>query len=65
MAETSLKRLARAIKALTFDDTQDMAIRLKNIVEGREDDDEYRFDKTSLHSWMDLIQGWANAELDD
>ena len=65
MAETPLTRLARAIKALTYDDTEKMGSRMMSIVKGREDDDVLRVDLDNRQHWMALVQDWAEAEMDE
>ncbi|MEH2517369.1 hypothetical protein V1279_002942 [Bradyrhizobium sp. AZCC 1610] len=65
MAETPLTRLARSVKALTYDDTEKLARRLKGIIEGREDDPELRLDLDNHQHWMALVQDWAEVELDE
>ena len=65
MAETPLTRLARSVKALTYDDTEMLGRRLMDIVKGRDDDPELRIDLDNPQHWMVLVQGWADAELDE
>lgn len=61
----ALTKLARSIKALTYDETEALAYRMMGIVHGRADDDDMALDPDNIQDWMRLIQDWAEAELDE
>jgi hypothetical protein len=58
-----LRNIAKAIKELTYDETAEIAVSMRNAVQGRLDDDEMNFQVGNHQDWMDLIQSWAEGTL--
>jgi hypothetical protein len=58
-----LRLIAKAIKELTYDETVEIAVALRNAVRDRIDDDDMSFVIGNYADWADLIQGWAEGAL--
>lgn len=60
-----LDAIARAIKLLTYDETEELARDLRNTVQGRMEDSPPWFDPKEERDWMEMIQDWATYQLED
>jgi hypothetical protein len=58
-----LRAIAKAIKELTYDETMEIAVSLRNAVRDRIDDDDMNFQVGSHTDWADLLHSWAEGAL--
>ncbi|WP_315729910.1 hypothetical protein [Bradyrhizobium sp. SZCCHNRI2010] len=63
--KTALRKLAQAIRELSYVDTEDLAFALRNIAVSREENVGIAFDVDDHMHWMEMIQGWASGKLDE
>ena len=59
-----LRQIAKTIRELTWSETYDLAHELRDAVAGRQEDPDMDFRVDSTIDWMDLLQSWAEGELD-
>ncbi|MBP1296997.1 MULTISPECIES: hypothetical protein [Bradyrhizobium] len=60
-----LDAIARAIKALTYDETEELARDLHQTVKGRMEETPPWWKPTEQRDWMELLQDWATYQLED
>jgi hypothetical protein len=60
----SLKLIAIAVRELSYAEMESFALELRSAVQCRKEDDEIGWDDESYDQWMELLQGWAEGELD-
>lgn len=61
-----LDSIARAIRALTYAETEEVSKELRDMVKGRmEDGDTLHFDILETRDWMELLQDWAEYQLEN
>jgi hypothetical protein len=60
----SLKLVATAMRELSYAEMENLALELRGSVLERDDDPESKFDIESYLHWMELLNGWAEGELD-
>lgn len=62
--DMSLKLVAMAMRELSYTEMENLALELRGAVIERRDDPVSAFDIESYLQWMELLNGWAEGELD-
>lgn len=61
--DMSLKLVAMAMRELSYAEMENLALELRGSILARKDESD-EFDIESYLQWMELLNGWAEGELD-